>query len=45
MSEENYLHCSIMLGETTVTFFLEPLKKYQNQQDSQFVGSFVKIEN
>ena len=45
MSEENYLHCSIKLGETTVTFFLEPLKKYQNQQDSQFVGSFVKIEN
>lgn len=45
MSEENYLHCSIKLGETTVTFFLEPLKKYQNKQDSQFVGSFVKIEN
>ena len=45
MSEENYLQCSIKLGETTVTFFLEPLKKYQNKQNSQFVGSFVKIEN
>lgn len=45
MSNDNKIHCSLKMNETTFQLFLEPLKKYHNKKELQFVDSYAKIDN